>query len=324
MNKNYERIVKNNTDIVKRLNECIPGEIKYLDKLPLGDVPEAKTSIHPAQVECARTVFQKLKEIIPEYVGESPYSRIVISVYGGAGVGKTGMAALLREYFRQAGILVYSLSGDNYPRRLPKYNDAERLSLFRQAGLCGLIENDEYTLERFKILKKLQLMDQDANEQLIYKYPWLETYLTAGKKRLEKYLGGPEEQEFEVINQIIKAFKDGASKIWLKKMGREESELWYEQVDFSDISILLIEWTHGNSRYLEDIDIPIYLNSTPAETLEYRKQRNRDKNSDSPFIMQVLSIEQNILYGQADKAKIIFLKEGRIVSYEEFLKIQRR
>ena len=322
MNEYYETMKKNNICLKEKLNHFVPEEICELESLKLGDVPNAKTSIHPAQVESAKTVFNRLQELTGECAGTNPYQRVVISVYGGAGVGKTGMSALLTEFFHQAGIKAYNLSGDNYPRRFPKYNDAERLCLFRKAGLCGLIESNEYTEERFAVIQKLQQEDKDADEEYVSRYPWMKTYIQAGKERLKKYLGGYEEQEYETVNQIISAFKNGARYIWMKKMGREESELWYDKVDFSDVNILILEWTHGNNDLLEGIDIPVYLNSTPKETLEYRKKRNRDKNSDSPFVTMVLSIEQELLKSQVEKAKIIFLKEGRIVSHNEYSQME--
>lgn len=54
-------------------------------------------------------------------------------------------------------------------------------------------------------------------------------------------------------------------------MGRKPEELWYEEVDFKDIKVMVIEWTHGNSYYLKGVDIPVLLSSTPQETLEFRK-----------------------------------------------------
>ena len=104
MNDYYEKIKKNNICLKEKLNNFVPEEICELTSLKLGDVPNAKTSIHPAQVECARTVFNRLKELTGECAGTNPYQRVVISVYGGAGVGKTGMSALLTEFFHQAGI----------------------------------------------------------------------------------------------------------------------------------------------------------------------------------------------------------------------------
>ena len=75
---------------------------------------------------------------LPEICARNPYGRAVITVCGGSGSGKTGAAALLGYYFKQIGIGSYVLSGDNYPRRYPALNDAERLRIFRQGGMHGL------------------------------------------------------------------------------------------------------------------------------------------------------------------------------------------
>lgn len=138
---------------------------------------------------------------------------------------------------------------------------------------------------------------------------------------MESYLGTSNEIGFDEVESILKQFKEGADKIWLKRMGREDTELWYEQVDFSDIQVLVIEWTHGNSDNYKGVDIPVLLNSTPQETLAHRRARNRDGATDSPFTTMVLEIEQGMLESQAHKAKIIVSKSGDLLSYEEYLKV---
>ena len=97
--------------------------------------------------------------------------------------------------------------------------------------------------------------------------------------------------------------------------------MWYDEIDFSETEILFLEWTHGNSDYLTEVDIPILLNSTPEETLAHRKARNRDGNVDSPFVMMVLEMEQKMLNRQAHKAKIIVTKSGKLINFEEYAQI---
>jgi len=104
-------------------------------------------------------------------------------------------------------------------------------------------------------------------------------------------------------------------------MGRDETALWYEEVDFSDKQILIIEWTHGNSDNYQGVDIPILLNSTPQETLAHRRARNRDGKTDSAFTMMVLEIEQNMLHRQAKKAKIILSKNGELLTYDDYCRL---
>ena len=62
------------------------------------------------------------------------------------------------------------------------------------------------------------------------------------------------------------------------------------------------------------------LNSTPQETLEHRRTRNRDGAVDSPFTMMVLELEQELLKRQAYKAKMIVSKKGELLTYEEYEK----
>ena len=235
----------------------------------------------------------------------NPHERAVVVVCGGSGVGKSETASLLSYYLNQMGLGCYTLSGDNYPHRLPKYNDAERFRIFRKSGIDGLIANGQYIEERKEILKSIQLDDQDSNPVNVERYPWLAVYQQAGRNGLKNYLGTNNEIDFKELTGIISQFKNGASEICLKRMGREETELWYDAVDFTGKNILVIEWTHGNNDNLLGVDIPILLNSTPQETLEHRKARNRDGGTDSPFITTVLELEQQLLVSQASKAKLI-------------------
>ena len=86
----------------------------------------------------------------------------------------------------------------------------------------------------------------------------------------------------------------------------------------SQVRVLVIEWTHGNSDFIEGVDIPVLLNSTPAETLAHRRARNRDGKTDSAFTTMVLELEQQKLDAQAHKAKLILSKAGELMDYREY------
>lgn len=206
------------------------------------------------EVESAKELYGTVKRHINGRKG-----RTVISIFGGSGCGKTTMASILSRYFQNDGMNCYVLSGDNYPKRIPRHNDEERLRIYNENGIEGLKE----------------------------------------------YLGTPDEIEFDKVNQVIARFKAGESPITLRKMGREEGEISEEDMDFGDVKILLIEWTHGGSEFLSGVDLPIYIDSTPENTLENRLKRNRDKNTASELIKTVLDVEQQKLINQAENAKII-------------------
>jgi len=302
----------------------IPEDIRDTNSIPKGDMPGDKVRIGPRHIRKAQIIFPKLLELLIPVLEENPYQRAVVVVCGGSGVGKSEIASVISYYLDRMGLGSYTLSGDNYPHRIPKYNDAERLRVFRKSGIDGLIASGQYTKEKYAILKELQENDNDSNPEFVSRYQWLSVYQLAGRNGLRNYLGTTNEIDFKELTGIISRFKNGESRIFLKRMGREETELWYDPVDFSDKNVMIIEWTHGNNHNLQGVDIPILLNSTPRETLEHRRSRNRDGATDSPFTTMVLAIEQDMLISQAPKAKLILSKSGEILAYKDFVKLMIR
>ncbi|SFP98869.1 hypothetical protein SAMN04487928_11453 [Butyrivibrio proteoclasticus] len=324
MNTQYNR-VSSAKDVLEKLdnaNNILTG-LKIPEDIPHGDMPGDKIEIGESHIEKAKTIFPVLIKELKEKMGANPYNRSVVAVCGGSGVGKSEIASLLSYLLEQAGIGSYTMSGDNYPHRIPMYNDAERLHVFRESGIRGMVDSGVMNPENFAKVKEWQIAEDDANKAHVETDSWFKAYIEAGEKGLDNYLGTPNETDFEEVDQIMKAFKDGADKLWLKRMGRDEASLWYDEVDMSAKQVLIVEWTHGNSDYMTQVDIPVLLNSTPQETLEHRRSRNRDGKLDSPFTMMVLELEQNKLVKQAHKAKIIITKAGEIISYDEFKKLMQ-
>ena len=299
----------------------VPEDISDTDSIPKGDMPGDKVSIGPQHIRKAQIIFPELLELLIPALDDNPYQRVVVVVCGGSGVGKSEIASLISFYLSRLDLGSYTLSGDNYPHRIPKYNDAERLRVFRKSGIDGLISNGQYNEGRHAILKEIQESGNDSNPDYVKRYPWLSVYQSAGRNGLRNYLGTTNEIDFQELTGIISRFKNGESRIFLKRMGREETELWYDAVDFTGKNILIIEWTHGNNHNLQGVDIPILLNSTPQETLEHRRSRNRDGATDSPFTTMVLELEQGMLISQAPKAKLISSKNGEIMTYRDFVRL---
>ena len=274
-----------------------------------GDMPGDKIVIGDDHVQKAKKIFPLLVEELKKVNG----NKAVVSVFGGSGVGKSEIASLLAYYLQSLGIGTYVMSGDNYPFRIPMYNDAERVAIFRSVGLKGLVNEKEFNDEIKETLFKLWNEENDADEKLINEYPWLETYQKNGRAALKLYLGTTKEQDYTQVNQIISEFKNNSEEIYFKKMGRKEEDRWYDLVDVRNIDVLLLEWTHGNNENINGIDVPILLNSTPEETREHRRLRARDGKTDSAFTTMVLSIEQEELDERGKYAKIKISKAGQIM-----------
>ena len=253
---------------------------------------------------------ERLFPLIRKKTEESKEKKTVISISGGSGVGKTGMAFLLQNMIEKQGKKTLVISGDNYPHRIPMYNDAERIARFRMAGLNGLITEKLYTDEIKEKLLELQRAGRDAEEQKDIQ--WLSIYQKYGDKALTEYLGTDQELDYEAVSDLLMQFHGETSQLLLRHMGRTPDDIWYDRRDVSDIDILILEWTHGNSTYLQGVDISVVLISTPEETLENRKKRNRDTAIDSPFVARVLRIEQKKINDELKRADIIQDMHGRI------------
>ena len=287
------------------------------EAVPHGDMPGDKICISEEHIQKARTIYPLLRERMAKGMG----ARTVLAVCGGSGVGKSEIASVLAYYLNHDGIGAYVLSGDNYPHRIPKDNDIERVRVYRQGGLHGLVNHNILTPEISQKLRQLWEAELDADPSSAQEYEWLSVYQLSGRRALTGYLGTPSEINFDELSDILARFHQGEKAIYLKRMGREAADLWYEKADFSQTQVLIVEWTHGNSDFLEGIDIPILLNSTPAETLAHRRARNRDGKTDSAFTAMVLEIEQKKLEAQAHKAKIILSKQGEILVYPEYRRL---
>lgn len=287
--------------------------------VPTGDMPGDKVQMSDQHIDKAQAIFPRLWELLEPLLDQHPHGRAVVAVHGGSGVGKSEIGSLLAYYLGHREIGAYVMSGDNYPRRIPRMNDAERLRIFRVGGLRGLVERGEYDDAVRDDLAHLQANDLDADAGQQADHPWLATYQKAGRKALAGYLGTPAETDFDEINRILQAFHDGAPELQLKRMGREEHERWYETVDMSSTRVLVLEWTHGNSELVRGVDLPVLLNSTPEETLAHRRARARDGALDSPFTMTVLELEQQLLHSQAGRARIIVPEAGELIDYDTYL-----
>ena len=285
------------------------------NKLIVGDMPGDIINIDESHIKRTKVIYP---HIFNKVNNKDIEQKIVVSVYGGSGVGKSEVGSLLATELSKNGIKSYVMSGDNYPYRIPVHNDQERLNRYRYAALLAIKDHSDFNENWIKDLNKLIISGNDINKDFVKEYKFLSTYQTAGEKALANFIASTKEIDFSLVNSIITNFKNNTKYLNLKRMGRTESEISFEKIDFVNTKVLIIEWTHGNNSKLNDIDYPIFLFSTPEETLRHRLSRGRDKGVDSPFTNCVLEIEQKILNEQYQNSFLIVGKTGNIISKGEF------
>lgn len=291
-----------------------------LSNLPTGDVPGDRVIVTDDHRAIAGVLHGAVGPLLASARAGNPFGRAVLSVYGGSGVGKSEVGALLVAWLRGQGVSTYLLSGDNYPNRIPADNDAERWRIFRHAGQQSLDEAGLPTSAAAQ-LAVLSGDGRDADPAACIEYPWLATYQQAGREALSRYLGSDAEIDFSELNTNLGAFREGAAELRLKRMGRKPGELWHDVVAAPEV--LVVEWTHGNSPHLRGVDVPIFLASTPAQTLAHRQARGRDQGVDSAFTTMVLELEQEQLSAVVSTAAVIVGHDRRLIdaaTYRESLR----
>lgn len=282
-----------------------PPDLDLPDAVLHGDMPGDDVRIHPAQRALAAVIAPELARRLEHAVRASRSGRSVVAIAGGSGSGKTGVAGLLAGRLQAAGLNPLTISGDNYVRRVPAQNDAERLRVFREAGVRQLAESGLASPEAWDDLYALQAAEADSDPERCAGRPWLRGYQIAGRAALAGYLGTSLEIDFDAISSVATRFADGVDTIWRRRTGRGTHEVRVEPVDVSGVDVLIIEWTHALNPALHGIDVGIYLASTPEQTLARRVARGRDTGADSPFVAMVLEIEQHKLVEQSAGAQIV-------------------
>jgi hypothetical protein len=272
-------------------------------------MPGDRIKIDASHIQRANAAFP----MILERLRSRPDERLVVSVYGGSGVGKSEVGSIIGAYCATEGYPAYVLSGDNYPYRIPPQNDIERLNRFRSAGLAAIARHDEFCEAWNRDIHAAWPSFEDADPARARDDRGFAVYQRAGRAALERYLGSAEEIDFDLVNAIIARFAAGSDTIAVKRMGRTPGDVHIVPVDVSRTRVLIVEWTHGNNPRLSGIDLPVFLYSSPEETLAHRRSRGRDSDTDSAFIRLVLDIEQALVNARSESAAMVIGKDGRII-----------
>ncbi|MBO5303320.1 MAG: hypothetical protein J6A92_04665 [Lachnospiraceae bacterium] len=110
------------------------------EEIKQGDMPTDRIVFHPNCIKNANILFGELEKQLKKCGIEQEDFKYVISISGGSGSGKTSIASLLAFYLNKNGVKTYTHSGDNYPRRVPKINDKERMKRYETGGQKALEE----------------------------------------------------------------------------------------------------------------------------------------------------------------------------------------
>ena len=94
--------MKSIAEITKNMTDWQPPVIP--ENIAHGDMPGDKVEIGEGHVQKANVIFKELLPMLEEASEKSGTGKVVITVCGGSGVGKSEIASLLSFYLKEAGI----------------------------------------------------------------------------------------------------------------------------------------------------------------------------------------------------------------------------
>ena len=124
------------------------------------------------------------------------------------------------------------------------------------------------------------------------------------KRRTDLLWVGTDEVNLTLIDQHMKAAKDGIKTIEKPLVIYPENLITTEVFDMTDIKVCIAEGTYTS--LLKNIDKRIFIDRDRFDTMEDRHRRGREVMD--PFIEEVLEIEHEIISRHKDKADIIIDK----------------
>ena len=128
------------------------------------------------------------------------------------------------------------------------------------------------------------------------------------RRREEISWVGTEEVLLGLLDNHLKAAKEGEPRITKPLVIYEEDRITEEECSLEESRVLIAEGTY--TTLLEEADHRVFIDRDYHETLPARERRGREKFD--PFIEQVLEIEHRIISESKSKADIIISKDYEV------------
>ena len=124
---------------------------------------------------------------------------------------------------------------------------------------------------------------------------------------------GLSEVRLDLIDDQLQQILDGREKITKPLVVFEEDRIDKETVNIKDTKVFIVEGTYTTS--LNNIDTHIFIDRNYIDTLEARKERNREKQDE--FLEKILMTEHEIITAMVSRADIIITKEFNAIKVEK-------
>ena len=111
---------------------------------------------------------------------------------------------------------------------------------------------------------------------------------------------GPEEVDLVRLNNVISAFKNGATQQIVPLVNYYQNSSSEIEIELKELEVLIIEGTY--TFFLDNTDFHLFMSRDYKQTKELRLARNRGSEAQDEFVDRVLEIEHQLISKSASKA----------------------
>ncbi|MGD9223099.1 MAG: zeta toxin family protein [Desulfobacteraceae bacterium] len=211
-----------------------------------------------------------------------------------------GDIIIIEEHHRKAGKLIASEISPIIMKRSGRYS----ITVAGESG-SGKSETAQAIADELQTyeLNSIVLGQDD--------YFYLPPRSNDAKRREDvDWLGPHVEVNFPALQQNIDGALLGSSKIEKPIIDYNDSVIGNEEIDISDIKVIIAEGTYTS--LLKNIDTKVFIARNRIDTLEHRKKRNRGNEVHDPFIEDILKTEHKIIAGHIFLSDFIITKEYEV------------
>lgn len=117
----------------------------------------------------------------------------------------------------------------------------------------------------------------------------------AHRKNDQHWLGPHVEVNMDLLQKNVNDAIDGALEIDMPSIDYHANTKVNYKISLAGVQVLILEGTYVS--LLKNIDTRVFITSTYADTLPYRRKRNRGNEVNDPFVENILTTEHKIIAG---------------------------
>ncbi len=129
-----------------------------------------------------------------------------------------------------------------------------------------------------------------------------------GRRRADIGWVGPGEVRLDLLDEHLKAAREGKPAISKPLIVYEEDRIVEEELSLAGVDVVIAEGTYTTS--LEEVDTRVFIQRDYKDTLQARERRGREKFD--PFIEEVLEIEHEVISRQGRNADVLISRDFEV------------